>query len=84
MNKSTYTLAAFSMICGFLVAQWFMGARSTVVLTPPQGAQSAASAESSSMKEIRFPLTPADIPLDREYPSIVADTKNNAVVVAWA
>ena len=84
MNKSTYTLAAVSMIFGFLVAQWFMGAGSTVVLTPPQVAQSTPSAESSSMKEIRFPLTPADIPLDREYPSIVADTKNNAVVVAWA
>jgi hypothetical protein len=85
MNKSTFTLAAVSMICGFLVAQWFMGGvRSTVVLTPPQGAQSTPPAESSLLKEIRFPLTTADIPLDREYPSIVADSKNNAVVVAWA
>lgn len=83
--KYNLTLAAISMIVGFLAAQWFFGSiRSTVTLIPPVVSPVAAPEVAKPENEFRFTLTTADIPLDREYPTVVADQINNVVVVAWA
>lgn len=76
------------MIAGFFAAQWII---SMLNPTNPAGNRSAVTtveipepAESPVPNEIRFPLTTADVPLDREYPAIVADTKNKVILAAWA
>ena len=79
--KNTPLLAALSMIAGFVMARWLM---TVLPLSPPAPVPTAPVTQSPAVNEIRFPLTPADVPLDREYPTIAADPKTNAITVAWA
>lgn len=86
--KSPLTLAAISMIAGFFAAKWVISLLNPVTPVAVRQAEPLIElpgpADAVVSNVIRFPLTMADVPLDREYPAIVADPKNKVILAAWA
>jgi len=78
--KNTPVLAALSMLAGFMLARYIVALSKTAPPPPP----GPAIVQATPVTELRFPLSPADVPLDREYPTVVADPKTSTIVAAWA
>lgn len=85
MKNNSVVLCAIAMMAGFFIARNIatlgLSVPASVPVAPNQ--PNVVTAESKA-QTWEFALTTADIPLDREYPTIATDPKSGTIVAAWA